>query len=87
MFDRPPGKPPKWDKNKQYFPPVDNSIDKVDSNSEKVIDVLIQNLVTRLDSTYLLIKKKNKGRRIRKNISMNIQSNLINMCLSDIIRS
>ena len=33
---RPPGKPPKWDKNKQYFPPVDNSIDKVDSNSEKV---------------------------------------------------
>ena len=66
-INRPPGKPPKWDKNKQYFPPVDNSIDKVDTNSEKVIDVLIQ----KLDSiqTECLIKKNN--------ISMNFQSNLI----------
>ena len=37
---RPPGKPPKWDKNKQYFPPPDNSIDKVDMNSEKVFKLL-----------------------------------------------
>ena len=64
-INRPPGKPPKWDKNKQYFPPtVDNSID---TNSEKVIDVLIQ----KLDSiqTECLIKKNN--------ISMNFQLNLI----------